>query len=138
MKNWLAVALIGVLVVAACTKRRTPPTAPAPPATPGLATVWMLAGNVFVPRDTTISHGDTVLWVNASAMSHTTTSGACAPCVADGVWNSGTMSPGATFRVVFGPGTDQPGLVHVDSTGAFPYYCIPHQPTMAGSITVMP
>jgi len=71
-------------------------------------------------------------------MFHTTTSGACAPCAEDGVWDSGLMAAGAKFRVVFGPGADQPGLVHVDSSGVFPYFCQPHQPNMAGSITVNP
>lgn len=141
MKRWLVVPLLAVLVVAACTKRREPPTAPgppAPPATPRLVTVQMTAALRFVPRDTVVSPGDTVRWVNSSAMFHTTTSGMCPPCDPDGLWDSGLMGAGATFRVVFGPGVDQPGLVHVDSTGAFPYFCQPHAPDMAGSITVMP
>jgi len=114
MKRWLAVPILAAVVIAACTKRREAPTAPPPPA-------W-----------------DTVLWNNSSAMFHTTTSGACAPCAEDGVWDSGLMAAGAKFRVVFGPGVDQPGLVHVDSSGVFPYFCQPHQPNMAGSITVNP
>jgi plastocyanin len=138
---WMMTLLAALTLVGACTKRRTPPTAPQDPGTPGtpaLVTVRMLAVNRFVPEDTTVARGDTVLWVNHDTMGHTTTSGACAPCVASGLWNSGNMPPGASFRVVFGPGTNQPGLIHVDSSGVFPYYCIPHQPGMAGSITVTP
>lgn len=134
----LVLALPAVLLSAGCTKRREPPTAPPPPAAPGRVTIRMTAPNVFVPRDTTVAHGDTVLWINDGPMQHTTTSGPCPPCNGDGLWDSGLMPAGATFRVVFGPGTDGPGIVHVDSTGFLPYFCIPHAPGMSGSITVTP
>jgi plastocyanin len=98
----------------------------------------MTVPNVFAPMDTTVARGDTVLWINDGPMQHTTTSGPCPPCNGDGLWNSGLMPAGAMFRVVFGPGTDQPGLVHVDSVGPVPYFCIPHAPGMSGSITVTP
>jgi plastocyanin len=136
----LALTAATLLLAMSCTKRREPPTAPhtPPPATPRTITVRMRAApNVFVPRDTVVAPGDTVLWINDGGF-HTTTSGPCPPCTPDGLWDSGLMSAGATFRVVFGPGTDAPGLVHVDSTGLLPYYCEPHAPDMAGSITVMP
>jgi plastocyanin len=140
MRKVLAAALLGLLVATACTKRRDPPTAPGPPPPSGSTmTIRMLNGNVFVPRDTAVAHGDTVLWINASGMVHTSTSGPCAPCAPDGLWDSGNVGPAAEFRVVFGPGADQAGIVHVDSSGLFPYYCIPHRfQNMAGSITVTP
>lgn len=135
------VALGGLCLVVfiGCTKRRTPPTAVTPPpAGPGTAVVRMVATS-FVPHDTTVNYGDTLLWVNTGGF-HTTSSGACSPCVQDSLWDSGLMSPGDSFRVVFGPGTDVPGVIaHVDSTGHFPYYCIPHEfIPMDGSITVNP
>lgn len=136
--TWFVPAVLAILACAGCSKRREAPTAPPPPAAPRTITVRMTAPNVFVPKDTTVAHGDTVLWINDGPAQHTTTSGPCPPCGGDGLWNSGNMTVGTTYRVVFGPGTNQQGLVHVDSTGFFPYFCIPHAPGMSGSITVTP
>jgi plastocyanin len=129
--------LIGVALAGACTKRRNPPTAVVPPpGVPSTALIRMIQTS-FVPHDTTVSYGDTLLWVNASNPVHTTSSGPCMPCALDGLWDSGDMARGDSFRVVFGPGVDAPGIVHVDSTGFFPYFCIPHQfIPMDGTITV--
>ena len=67
----------------------------------------------FQPEQLTIEAGDTVIWVNATSTTHTTTSGT--DCTADGTWNSGNMdAQGDIFSHVF------------DSAGDFPYYCIPH------------
>lgn len=80
----------------------------------------------FQPSTMTIMQGDTVMWVNqASLQQHTTTSGS--NCSNSGLWNSGLLSPGETFMYVF------------DSTGTFPYFCIPHCALgMTGTITVDP
>ncbi len=140
-KTIVVLSLCAVALIGACTKRRTPPTAPNPVPPGANSTVEIhMVGTTFVPHDTTVSAGDTVLWVNASGLNHTSTSGACVPCASDGLWNSGTVVPGDSFRVVFGPGIDVPGsIAHLDSTGFFPYYCIPHAfIPMDGSITVTP
>lgn len=77
----------------------------------------------FEPDSINISAGDTVLWVNHGAMTHTSTSGTGG--VPDGNWDSGPVSPGGSFEFVF------------DSEGAFPYYCAPHwQLGMTGTIIV--
>lgn len=140
-RNLLLLALCSIALIGACTKRRSAPTAPGvqPGATPATIEIHMV-GTAFVPHDTTVSPGDTVLWVNTSALNHTSTSGACVPCASDGLWNSGTLMPADSFRVVFAAGVDVPGAIaHVDSTGFFPYYCIPHAfIPMDGSITVAP
>ncbi|UCG91530.1 MAG: T9SS type A sorting domain-containing protein [candidate division WOR-3 bacterium] len=79
----------------------------------------------FVPDSLTVNQGDTVLWINQSAIVHTTTSGVNG--IPDGYWNSGNMSPGDSFAFAF------------DSVGAFLYFCIPHWPLgMVGMITVNP
>jgi plastocyanin len=129
--------ILTTVVFVSCTKRRTPPTAVAPTTTG--TTLVRMVGLSFVPHDTTVARGDTLLWVDVSG-THTTTSGPCSPCAADGLWDSGVMAAGDSFRVVFGPGVDLPGsIMHVDSTGLFPYYCVVHEfIPMDGSILVTP
>ncbi len=68
--------------------------------------------NVFVPETLSIVTGDTVLWINNGAISHTATSGT--DCTSDGLWNSGLITPGNSFSFAF------------DSTADYPYFCIPH------------
>jgi plastocyanin len=134
-----ALTLLALAVLFGCTKRRTPPTAVTPPPVGSATAVIRMVPNQFLPHDTTVSHGDTVLWVNMGGF-HTSTSGACTPCAEDSLWDSGLMSAGDSFRVVFGPGTDVPGeIVHIDASGHFPYFCVPHAfIPMDGSITVNP
>ena len=67
----------------------------------------------------TINAGDTVTWTNNGNAVHTSTSDT-------GVWDSGSMSPGAKFSQVF------------NSAGSFPYHCTFHGTTfnMKGTVTV--
>jgi plastocyanin len=71
-----------------------------------------MIGLDFVPDTIYINLGDTVTWVNASAIIHTSTSGTNG--VPDGYWDSGNILAGDSFSFVF------------DSLGVFPYYCTPH------------
>ena len=66
----------------------------------------------FVPDTININQGDSVLWINTTAIGHTTTSGVDG--VPDGYWDSGAMA--ANDSIAF----------HFDSAGSFPYYCTPH------------
>jgi plastocyanin len=54
--------------------------------------------------------------VNNDSTTHTSTSNG-------GVWNSGNIAPGGSFKVSF------------QSTGTFPYHCMIH-PNMVGTVTV--
>ncbi|UCD19752.1 MAG: T9SS type A sorting domain-containing protein [candidate division WOR-3 bacterium] len=84
-----------------------------------------MVGLTFVPDTLSISEGDSVLWVNASALFHTTTSGTDG--VPNGYWDSGLMSPNDSF------------VFHFDSAGVFPYFCTPHWTLgMIGLVTVAP
>ena len=65
----------------------------------------------FVPATVNIAVGDTVRWI-WMAGGHSTTSGA--GCVPDGIWNSGVIGAGSTFSRIF------------NTSGTFPYFCIPH------------
>ena len=71
-----------------------------------------MVGLDFVPDTVYINLGDTVTWVNASGINHTSTSGLDG--VPDGYWDSGNIPVGDSFSFVF------------DSLGVFPYYCTPH------------
>ena len=78
----------------------------------------------FSPESLNISVGDTVTWVNKGAYDHTTTSGEAG--IADGLWDSGNVAPGASYSRAF------------TAVGNFHYYCTPHFGTygMKGVIAV--
>ncbi len=79
----------------------------------------------FQPESLSIGVGDTVLWVNQSATTHTTTSGDPSTCTPDGTWDSGSMAPGDSFTFEF------------DTPADYPYFCTPHCGMgMAGNIHV--
>ena len=72
----------------------------------------------FVPATITIGLGDTVTWTNNASDPHTSTSDT-------GIWDSGSMSPGATFSHTF------------NSAGSFAYHCTFHQSLgMVGTVIV--
>jgi len=77
---------------------------------------------VFSPSSVTIHPGDQVKWTWGSD-GHSTTSGS--PGMPNGIWDSGLRNQGATFTRTF------------NSTGTFPYYCIPHGGCCAMVGTVM-
>lgn len=76
----------------------------------------------FSPQKTTIVPGDTVRWTVTGGI-HTTTSDVGSPKA----WDSGTMSIGQSFQVVFTAG---------DGPGPFPYLCTVHSLTMFDTIFV--
>ncbi len=108
-------ALVLALGLAACSDNSGGPVSP-PPSTDHYHIVQIM-DNSFSPKDLTISVGDTVQWVNLGSVQHTSTSGP--GCTADGSWNSGLLSHGGTFEVIFDSN-------HVNRTGTIPYFCIPH------------
>ena len=71
----------------------------------------------------TISAGETLAWSNADGVAHTVTAGSGGR--SDGGFDSGPMSPGASFQVTF----DQPGR--------FSYTCTLHS-FMSGVVVVTP
>jgi len=68
-----------------------------------------MVDNSFVPDTARINAGDSVIWTNNDALSHTSTSGSNG--VGDSLWDSGTMSHGATFVHGF------------SANGTFNYFC---------------
>jgi plastocyanin len=71
----------------------------------------------FNPNPISVSVGDTVRWTNNDPVDHTTTSA--------GNWNSGSLTPGASFSEVF------------ESPGTFNYFCSIH-PSMTATVVVNP
>lgn len=71
-----------------------------------------IVGFTFAPETLNALAGDTVRWINTDTRIHTTTSGTNG--VQNGIWNSGNMAQGDSFKFIF---TNQ---------GNYPYYCIPH------------
>ena len=63
-----------------------------------------------------VARGDTVVWVNADMVPHTVTA-------RDGTWDSQSLSPSATWRLV------------PEEAGRYPYFCVFH-PNMEGTLVV--
>lgn len=103
-------------------------------------TVEMTDGLRFEPSDRTVSTGTTVTWENAGSVDHTVTAyGAALPSGAayfasggfdgeqaarDGFPASGLLGEGETYEHTF------------ETAGTFEYFCIPHESSMTGTITV--
>ena len=80
----------------------------------------------FAPTKTVVSPGDTVRWTIVSMITqHTTTSNIGSPKT----WNSGLMSIGNSFDVVF---------TIADGPGPFPYHCAVHPFSMKDTIFMAP
>lgn len=108
----------------------TPPVASdmvaTPAASPEALTIEMTDALRFSPDTLTISVGQTVTWVNASAMPHSATADASLNPVADQfpdyasvpdgaeAWDSGILQPGESFSYTF------------TVAGDYNYFCIPH------------
>ena len=80
------------------------------------ANVIQIRNYAFVQTTLNVASGTRVTWVNCDQDIHTSTSDA-------GVWDSGPISPGATFSRTFTTG------------GSFPFHCTPH-PGMKSTVVV--
>jgi plastocyanin len=119
---------------AANTPTQTPTRTPTPPtATTRIVNVGQ-GGTNFVDQvsgnsTSTITVGTTIRWVWVGGDTHTTTSGPCPPCnpspSGPDPWGS-PMQSGGAFQHTF------------NSAGEFPYFCIPHDLGMTGTVVVNP
>lgn len=89
--------------------------------TPPANEVWM-QNTSFNPKTKTISAGTEITWVNKDSFNHTVTSGT--PGNPDGLFDSGVIGPGGTYKRTF------------STAGTYNYYCSIHQDIMTGTITV--
>jgi plastocyanin len=95
---------------------------------PANATIHSITvgNNFFSPLKTTVHPGDTVRWVWAGGVPHTTSSDPSSPKF----WNSPTSSTaGFVFNLQF---------TSADGPGPFPYHCAVHPTTMKDTIFVAP
>lgn len=90
------------------------------------ATVWPVSITefAFTPATVNAAQGDTVFWTNNGAFLHSSTSGTGG--MPDSIWDSGLMSPAATFSQPF------------PNIGSFPYFCTVHPLSMTGTVVVGP
>jgi YVTN family beta-propeller protein len=92
------------------------PQAPAPVAAVPQGAAVSIAKFAFMPATITISSGQSITWTNADPVAHTATSD-------DKVWDSGSLSPNATYTATF----SQPGT--------YAYHCTIH-PFIRGTVVV--
>ena len=130
----------GSLATAAAQESGTPSPTASPASTPVAAvTVKMTSQLRFEPAAVTIKRGETITWVNASPIPHTTTDDpdknpvkktrpelSQLPAAAE-PWDSGLLNQGQSFSHTF------------TVAGEYKYFCIPHILSgMLGTITVEP
>lgn len=82
-----------------------------------------MGDKAYSPNPVEVKVGGGVTWTNDDSQIHTATSGAAGSSDAGSVFDSGILSPGATFDFVF------------DKAGTYDYHCTMH-PQMVGTVTV--
>jgi plastocyanin len=82
-----------------------------------------MGDKAYSPNPVDVKVGEGVTWSNDDSQIHTATSGAAGSADAGSVFDSGIMSPDATFDFVF------------DKAGTYDYHCTMH-PQMVGTVNV--
>ena len=123
MDSTRMLAVSSALIATVACGSSSPPASPSPvPSADGASSVTIpmgaevLGSRAFNPGEVSLAVGATVTWVNADAVSHTSTSDSSG-------WNSGSIAPGRRFSATF------------PTAGTFPYYCSIH-PGMVGTVVV--
>lgn len=73
-----------------------------------------MGDKAYSPNPIEVKVGDGVTWSNDDSTIHTATSGSVGSADSGSIFDSGILSPGATFDFVF------------DNTGTYDYYCTLH------------
>lgn len=136
-----------VLVLAACSSPSGPGAPPVLPQTWSVSTGGADSSQAiqaldFYPNTITIHAGDTIAWTNPTSIPHTVSippsgqslpSGPPNPAPAGGsvfdnsaYVSSGFLTNGKTYSMLF------------TKPGTYAYYCLVHQPEMAGTVVVLP
>jgi len=82
-----------------------------------------MGDKAYSPNPIDVKVGEGVTWSNDDSQIHTATSGAAGAADAGSVFDSGILSPGATFDFVF------------PTAGTYEYHCTMH-PQMVGTVNV--
>jgi plastocyanin len=129
--RWLllvAVALAAVAVASGAAPAADPGSAPA-------ATVEMSGRMRYEPASVRIRAGETVLWRNASTLTHTVTADRAQARLPESVqlprgappFHSGMIGPAGSWRYTF------------TVPGTYRYFCVPHETQgMVGTVEVVP
>ena len=117
----------------------TPEPTEAPTETPANRTVDMTDELKFDPETLTITVGDTVDWVTTGAVAHSVT--AYEDELPDGAayFASGGFDSEPAARQAYPEGSvgrDEVYSHTFETAGEFPYFCIPHESGMVGTILV--
>ena len=95
---------------------------------------------VFDPEEVTVSVGDTVVWETTGAVPHSAT--AYEADLPDGAayFASGEFDSEAAARQAYpqggSVGTDETYSHTFETAGEYPYFCIPHESGMRGTVVV--
>jgi plastocyanin len=124
--RWLTVLILGValgvgLLVISCKGKSTAPGG----GTAADITIGIIGNNganSYFPSPDTVTVGQTVAWHNADGTTHTATGNGGIPAFSTGNIGSG--------------GTSAP--IQMNTAGSFPYHCLIHGVTMAGTLVVKP
>lgn len=105
----------------------------------GTTTVDMTDGLKFEPRTVTITVGDTVDWVTTGSVAHSVT--AYEEELPDGAayFASGEFDGERAARQAYPDGSvgrDETYSHTFETPGEFPYFCIPHESGMVGTVVV--
>ncbi len=112
-----AVATMTETPTATMTETATATATPATTAQPTSMVNVSISNFNFVPQIVAVTNGTTVTWTNGDTVAHTVTS-------VTGVFDSGPISPGATWSYTF------------NQTGSFEYSCTIHPSIPHGTVTV--
>jgi plastocyanin len=82
-----------------------------------------LGDKAYVPNPAEVTAGSSVTWTNTDSQIHTVTSGTVGSNDSGSVFDSGILSPDATFDFTF------------DQAGEYDYYCTLH-PQMFGKVVI--
>ena len=106
---------------------------------PAETRVDMTDGLKFEPEDVTIGVGDTVVWETVGAVAHSVT--AYEEDLPEGAefFASGEFETETAARQSYpdgSVGTDETYEHTFEVTGTYPYFCVPHESGMVGTVTV--
>jgi plastocyanin len=112
---------------------------PTPTTGPSEVLVEMTDSLKFVPETVEIAVGDTVVWETVGSVAHSVTAyEADLPADAD-YWASGGFDDEASARQAYPDGSVGAGETYTytfETAGEYPYFCIPHESGMVGTVVV--
>jgi plastocyanin len=110
-----------------------------PTATETDLTVEMTDDLAFEPTDLAVSVGDTVTWETTGSVPHSVTAYGTQLPEGAAYFASGGFDSAAAAREGYPEGSVESGESYshtFETSGEFPYFCIPHESSMRGTVVV--